>query len=276
MSICHRLRAEVRKDHRKFDCRLQCIGGFHPPGLAAARCHRYDMVCSDGPNVLQEADRVMRFACRQSRPRPGYTLLEMIILVALLALVAGLSWPSLSKLSQKRELLEAARQVRVALLRTRLEAIETGTARQFSYQPGTGVFESAVFSQMESLATATTASSEASLPTGLQPEPESALGARNEAGNPNQPALPDGVFFVDLQSQNPLDTAPLTGEDDSDAPWSTPILFYPTGRALNARLQLSNGRYTIEVLLRGLTGTARIGQVQRLVELGDEVEGGYQ
>jgi prepilin-type N-terminal cleavage/methylation domain-containing protein len=217
----------------------------------------------------------MRTACHHIRPRPGYTLLEMLIVVALVALVASVSWPVLTRLSQKRELLEAARQVRVAMLRTRLEAIETGTARQFRYQPGTGIFESSLFSQMEDMVTDTGASPDAALPTGLLPESESAFSAEPGKDAPDQPALPDGVYFVDPESETPLDTEPIDVESDGTDSWSPPILFYPNGRTLNARLQLSNGRYAIDVSLRGLTGTARIGQVRRLLEAGDEVGGGY-
>jgi hypothetical protein len=78
--------------------------------------------------------------------------------------------------------------------------------------------------------------------------------------------LPPGVFFVSPDSESGAysETAVENGEENLE--WSTPILFYPNGRTLNARLELSNGEHSVDITLRGLTGTARIGQVRRRVD----------
>jgi type II secretory pathway pseudopilin PulG len=198
------------------------------------------------------------------RNRRGYTLLEMLILVALLALVAGLSWPSLRRLSQKRELLESARQIRVELLRTRLDAIESGTARQFRYQLGSGLFESTTFSASDTLQAGDAWEEDAELP----PDTQADLGLVDQSSDSDgdENRLPTGVFFVAPDS-DPQAVAETAIEDvGNNLQWSAPILFYPNGRTLNARLELSNGEYAVDITLRGLTGTARIGQVRRLVD----------
>ena len=78
---------------------------------------------------------------RRSSAGRGFTLLELIVVVAILAIVAAMAWPSMRKLYTKGEIEDAAKQVRDALVRARLEAIETGTTQVFRFQPGTGRFE---------------------------------------------------------------------------------------------------------------------------------------
>jgi hypothetical protein len=203
----------------------------------------------------------------------------MLILVALVALVASLSWPSLRRLSQKRELLESARQIRVELLRTRLDAIQSGAPRQFRYQLGTGLFESTTFQPTAFAAGEEDWAGTAELPAESVQEP-AAVGSVPEELDPGD-GLPLGVVFVDpaaSESESALDAAELAETELSDvaeASWSAPVIFYPNGRALNARLRLTNGVYVVDVTLRGLTGTARIGQVRRVIDqdqpLGDEL-----
>ena len=58
-----------------------------------------------------------------------------------------------------------------------------------------------------------------------------------------------------------------------EAPWSDPIWFYPDGRTSNGHWTLvSEEGYEVEVFLRGLTGTVRVGPVRRSVrtELSDD------
>jgi len=71
----------------------------------------------------------------------GYTLLEMTIVLAIIVAVAALAMPALRGPLGKAELRDAARQIRVAMARARLDAIESGTIRQFRFQPGTGIYE---------------------------------------------------------------------------------------------------------------------------------------
>ena len=49
--------------------------------------------------------------------------------------------------------------------------------------------------------------------------------------------------------------------------WSAPIIFYPNGRTFNTRIRL-HGEYDyyVEVMLRGLTGASRVGEVRRREE----------
>ncbi len=192
--------------------------------------------------------------------RRAYTLLELLIVLAVVLAVVSLSWPALERPMAKSRLQSAAKQLRVALARSRLEAIESGTARQFRYQPGTGYFEVSAPSTSEGAGLLLPAGTEDAGKGGVFGDDPSAQQAA-------QYELPDGVLFFDPSAP---DAAPL----EPDAPasygsmiWSAPIIFYPNGRTFNTRIRL-HGEYDyyVDVMLRGLTGAGRVGKVRRLEE----------
>ena len=196
--------------------------------------------------------------------RRGYTLLEMLIVVAMVVVVVGLSWPALRRPAEKSKLRDAARQLRVALTRTRIEAIESGTAQEFCYQPGTGSF-------------AISARSTSQDDGGFAPVAfDRSGGEESLAGNPAsvEPArqeLPGDVRFGDPSEPDavPVESDPAASPDRQG--WSAPIVFYPNGRTFNARIRLyGRYRYYVDVTLRGLTGASKVGQLQRFEEPADE------
>ena len=192
----------------------------------------------------------------------GYTLLELLIVIAILAVVAALASPALWSRWGQTRVEGAGHLVRAALGRARVEAIESATPYQFRFRPGTAQYQygPAVQDKSEDGATFETLDSDSGGSDSRDPED---LIVEDE--------LPDGVWFVDPTSAElefagsvRLENSPGEASelDSSEAvQWSEPIIFYPNGRSMSARIRLAGiDHREVEVVLRGLTGTAKVGK----------------
>lgn len=215
----------------------------------------------------------------------GFTLLEMLIVLAIMAAVAAWTWPAMRRQMIASELRDAGKQVRDQLARARHRAVDTGTLQQFRFQPGKRGFEVTVLPLTTlNCNTAGTRTADATAVGG-------ALGTTSD--DPQQPQadrheLPEGAYFLSAaaaadqpviatfdRGANPSDS---TIDDDSTLPvestdlatnqaddiWSQPIVFYPNGRTTDATIRLANraGAH-LDVTLRGLTGVAKVGRLER-------------
>ncbi len=77
---------------------------------------------------------------RSTRRSRAYTLLELVIVLSVIGLLAGLSWPMLMRPWSKSRVQQAAQELSRELLRTRLTAIERGQVFQMRWRPGSGEF----------------------------------------------------------------------------------------------------------------------------------------
>jgi type II secretory pathway pseudopilin PulG len=190
--------------------------------------------------------------------------MELLIVLAVILVVVSLTLPALHRPFAKSKLLDAAKQLRVALARARMEAIESGSPQQFLYQPGTGLFEISARSTSEG-GSFTPVASEGT---------EEALATEDFGYSAAaQYALPEGVRFFDPLAPEALPDEAEPVASGSDGSWSAPILFYPNGRTFNALVRLHGDyNYYVDVTLRGLTGACRVGQVQRLEQTAEEDE----
>lgn len=203
-----------------------------------------------------------------SRNPRGFTLIELVIVLAILAAVTSLAWPNLRRMSAKGQIQESGRQLRLALAQARLSAIEAGEMRLFQYQPETGMYRViAPPPPEEDDATATAA---------VPAEDAFALDAETDDESAPVEQLPPGIVFLppDAGDEPPtlddgastVDSETLleTGGADDAAAWAAPVVFFPNGRSTNVRFRLADGRrYYQDVYLRGLTGTVRLGAVER-------------
>jgi prepilin-type N-terminal cleavage/methylation domain-containing protein len=192
--------------------------------------------------------------CRQVGSR-GFTLLELLAVLTLLAIFATMSWPAVRGLLAKGQLQSAAKQLRVALIRARLDAMEDGTVRQFRYQPGTGSYE---------------VSSLASLDEETESDPFNPLEGVSSGSALIEDTLPGDAWFQAPEAADALfglpeaNPVPDLEAGFADPEWSPAVLFFPNGRASNARFRLAGAQgYTIDVTLRGITGVTTIGPLER-------------
>jgi type II secretion system protein H len=199
--------------------------------------------------------------------RHGYTLLEMLVVVALIAALVALAFPAMRGALAKRQLRDAAAQIRIELAKARLEAIESGTVGMFRYQPGSRRFV---------LLWQAAEGSDTADPLDVTP-----------VSPPLTRELPHDIRFVDpdwepsaahaasvmlsagATAMVPVESASSTNvQEDLSGPaqgdWSRAVFFYPTGRTSDVRLRLlGRNNDFIDVTLRGLTGSVKIGPLRR-------------
>gem|GEM_PF-6771692 len=72
---------------------------------------------------------------------PAFTLLELLLVLAVMAMLSTIALPRVSRLLAKAEHRAAAAGLQAALSQLRLRAIQTGQTHSFRFEPGTGVFE---------------------------------------------------------------------------------------------------------------------------------------
>lgn len=237
----------------------------------------------------------------------GYTLLELLIVLAVLAAIAALMIPAVRGPLDKSRLTSAAQQVQASIAKTRALAVREGVAVQLRYRingqqlviervPGSLTTDlplqiddgsnsepgsaPAVPSQPESLAATEDSAS------------EEGLSALSDSGvNPvrlREFELPSGVTFaVPTSSLSPDQSTDLSADlvTEQSTPtslqgtlangqgldeWSEPIIFQPDGRTRNTTLRLNGQRdFYVQVFVRGLTGTARYTSPQRDSQLSE-------
>ena len=188
------------------------------------------------------ADGTRSVPATLKRYRSGFTLLELLIVLAIVVMLVGASWPRLRTMLEKAELVDAAKGLRTLLSQARLDAIDSGTPRRFHYQPGGTLYEVGPYVIGDEDLQADAASQLPSAPV-------------------VQGCLPRGLRFAVPPSANP-DGQPEAAVEE----WSKPVLLYPNGRSANARIRIAGAdTMFVDVELRGITGVAKVGAVQREV-----------
>ena len=72
--------------------------------------------------------------------RHGITLLELMLVLALLVIVGAMAYPSFRVPFQMQTLRKAGEQVRVEWCKARIKAMKTGQIQMFTFEPETGIF----------------------------------------------------------------------------------------------------------------------------------------
>ncbi len=189
--------------------------------------------------------------------RRALTLIEVLLVLALLVMLAAVVWPELEPVVASLELRKSAERIRVEWERARVDALSTGRTILFRYEPDSNHYC-------------------------LQrcPEPQFTPGGTadqttdstsNGAEAPDREAfLPEKIHFDSSEiSDNATDwlgdvTLPATSGE-----WSDPVVFYPDGTTSDAKLVLTNQRdQSVELSLRGLTGVVTLGDVIADAETG--------
>src|SRR5690348_15415484 len=83
--------------------------------------------------------------------RSGFTLLELLLVLALIAAISAMVWPLLAGPLATQRLKRAAEQVRTQLIKARTQAINTGETFGVTYQPGKNLLRIGTYTNNQAL-----------------------------------------------------------------------------------------------------------------------------
>ena len=201
---------------------------------------------------------------RKSDRRAGFTLLEMLLVVGVLAFVMGLSVPVILRLHGQHNLTQSAEKVRGIASGARVRAIESGLVYQFRWEPNGTHFIVVPFERQfesDNLSAKGPGHTEGvgrfsrvsgQLPKGI-------LFGASMVGTGSNPTVVTGNQQL---STTALDGLPNVG-NLSSVSWSVPILFNPDGSAnTDAELLVTDLRHqSIALRVRGFTGSISMGRL---------------
>jgi len=197
--------------------------------------------------------------------RRGYTLMEMLLVLAVLVMVAALSAPAMQAIMRRATLTSAGDAVRIDFTRAHVKAMKTGRIQVFRYELGGRRYRVQPWiAGDDSLET----NSQTGASEGLALDVEGAASA--DTGEEKE--LPEGTTFAAgdavEESRGSVVGEAVANDSSAEGDWSRPILFYPDGSSSDAFVvvgdQFERG---MRIDLSGLTGTSKVGPISALQTL---------
>ena len=191
-----------------------------------------------------------------SPPRRAFTLVEVLLVLALLVIISGISWVALQGPLARQRLRSAADAVRTEWCQARVDAMKSGHTYAFRYRVRGDRYH--LGPQGDQAAADSSAAAPAAAPDdeelGDDPPPP-----------PVDKKLPRGIRFLPSEGGSDLAAmgdAPQSGAAEGGDAWSDPIYFYADGSTSDARLLLAADRHAaLRLMLRGVTGTVTVDDV---------------
>ncbi len=190
-----------------------------------------------------------RFDRDSRKYRGGFTLLEILLVLALLVVLSVVTWPSLGRMLGRQDMERAISDVQVLLSAARVRATEAGATYQFRYEVGGRRYVLVPADAAELVAVADTPGTDIAT---------AAAAAWKRSGK-----LPESVTFKQTDAQAPsgdaIQTELLAGLLDADdlsrAVWGPPVLFHPDGTASDSIFAITDDDdESMTITVRGLTG----------------------
>lgn len=184
------------------------------------------------------------------------TLVEMLLVLTILGVMAGIAWPNLHRFWAEQKIQEATEMVRAHLAGTRNKAIDAVLIYEFRYEIGGNRFMVVPHEayQLESAAV----DAQGQLTSGDQLYRFAGTLRKgvvfsvttNDLSDLGIPVIEEVVPVAEWQLQGLPDAGELAGLN-----WSSPILFYPDGSAAQSVLRIEDeAGQEMELKVRGLTG----------------------
>ena len=201
-----------------------------------------------------------------SGTRNGFTLLEVMLVLGVLAIFAGMTVPAVMRMFGQQKLTGAAERVRSAIASTRIRAIESGIIYQFCCETNGSryvvvPFEPDHANSQQGVGATLLSRAAGRLPAGIVFSSVNFRGAGTTAGA--TAGVPATAGSSHKLMPGLLDWLPNAAEL-AGANWSTPVLFHPDGAA-NADLEITvtdPKMQHIKLRIRAFTGAV---SMERLV-----------
>ena len=211
--------------------------------------------------TLPTADRQIGF-------RRGFTLLELLLVLAILAILAGLAVPTFDSMISSRRLLQSVERLQNELLEARVQAMKTGQAQVFratvhgnsySITPWLSGDEdrdaSAGATVMTSGGVVETERTQAGGVAASAVDSESAKSLDSDVMFLSIDTLVDARNALEIQKSGEIAPMPGTPVASASGSLSSPLLLYPDGTSTTAQIILADiyGR-RMAIQVRGVTG----------------------
>lgn len=218
-------------------------------------------------------DRVDWIGGSSAVRRPGgFTIVELLLTLAILVTLAAMVVPSFTGLLADRRVARGGDQLRVEMMRARLSAMRSGRTYLLQAMADSNQLRVRPWVDMNDMTeTLDQTGGSSALTTG-----GNVIGGQMQEvdveAEGREVTLPENIKVGDVK----VESTPRSFMIDSQAQaqggdgWSQPLLFFPDGSTSTAAITLSSeGVGRVIVLLRGLTGEVTVTNVLAPLENGD-------
>lgn len=196
--------------------------------------------------------------------RRAFTLLELLLTLAVISAIAAVVIPQVGWLIGDRRLMRGADQLRIEMTRLRVQAMKGGQTMVLEAMLQGGSLRARPYA---SPTDATQTSNDAAAPSALLSGAKQAAVAPVIADPTTEDMLdlPESVTVESVAVASSARAAEIeqTTLGQQSQGWSRPVLFYADGTTSTAAITLRHEKMgSIVVNLRGITGDATVGEVK--------------